>query len=59
MAVLMLSITSAFFAVKWLSCWAAVAGLVKYMVKKGYTPPSEQETKACIEEALIERFHRT
>ncbi len=58
MVVLILSLATVFFAVKWLTCWAAAAGLVKYMAKKGYTPPSEQETKACIKEAMMERFHR-
>lgn len=56
MGTLVLLAVSVFFAVKWLTCWAAAAGMVKYMAKKGYTPPSRQETEACIKEALLERF---
>lgn len=58
MGTLVLLAASVFFAVQWLACWAAAAGLVKYMAKKGYTPPSEQETETCIREVLLEIFHR-
>ena len=44
---LILSIAAAFFAIKWLSCWVGNAALVKYMLDKGYTPPSDEEMKAC------------
>jgi len=57
MRTLVLLAASIFFAVHWITCWAAAAALVKYMFKKGYTPPSEQETKTCIREVFLEMFH--
>ena len=31
----------------WLNRWVACAALTKYMLDKGYTPPSDEEAKAC------------
>lgn len=30
----------------WLSCWCSSAALVRFMIDKGYTPPSDEEAKA-------------
>jgi hypothetical protein len=44
-----LFITTVICAVGWLNRWVSCAALVKYILDKGYTPPSDEETKACAE----------
>lgn len=41
------AITTGIFALGWLNSWVARAALVKYMLDKNYTPPTDEETKAC------------
>ena len=31
----------------WLVCWVGSAALAKYILDKGYKPPSDEEMKAC------------
>ncbi len=44
-------------AVGWLACYTGLKAMVMYMKDKGYTPPSEDETKAYCGRALKEMFH--
>ena len=39
--------TTVICAVGWLVRWVACAALAKYMIDKGYTPPTDEESKAC------------
>ncbi len=34
-------------AIGWLLYWVGAAALAKYMMDKGYKPPSDKEMKAC------------
>lgn len=34
-------------ALGWLNSWVARAALAKYILDKGYTPPSDEEARAC------------
>ena len=40
-------VTTVICAIGWLCYWVASAALAKYMLDKGYTPPSDKEMKAC------------
>lgn len=47
MVIAILAITTIISTLGFLVYWAGSAALVKYMVEKGYTPPSDEEMKAC------------
>ena len=34
-------------AIGWLNRWVACAALAKYILDKGYTPPTDAEARAC------------
>ncbi len=40
----------------WYVCFLSTKALIYYMKRKGYTPPSEAETKECIRQ--IARTHK-
>jgi hypothetical protein len=44
---LLFVLTTIICAVGWLTYWVGSAALAKYMMDKGYTPPSENEMKEC------------
>jgi len=41
----------------WFCYWVGSAALAKYMTDKGYTPPSDEEMKACCTYVLKKKFH--
>lgn len=43
----LLFMTTVVSACGWLVSWVASAALAKYIKDKGYTPPSDEEMKAC------------
>lgn len=47
MLVVILAVAVVVCAFNWLNRWVACAALAKYMFDKGYTPPSDEEVKAC------------
>ena len=47
MLTIVLGATTVICAVGWLVRWVACAALAKYMIDKGYTPPTDEESKAC------------
>lgn len=40
-------LTTIISSIGWLCYWVGSAALVKYMMDKGYTPPSDEEMRAC------------
>lgn len=44
-------------SIGWLTYWAGSAALAKYMADKGYTPPSDEEMKACCTYVWKKIFH--
>ena len=44
-------------SVGWFCYWVGSAALAKYMINKGYTPPSDDEMKACITYVVKKTFH--
>lgn len=47
MIIIFLLVTTVVSLIGWLSHWVGTAALAKYMMDKGYTPPSDGEMKAC------------
>lgn len=44
-------------SVGWLCYWVGSAALAKYMIDKGYMPPSDDEMKACSTYVLKKLLH--
>lgn len=49
-------VTTAVCAIGWLVTRIAANALVLYIKEKGYMPPSEDETKACVKRVVTEMF---
>ncbi len=47
MLVIFLAGTTIVCGIGWIAYWAGSAALVKYMMDKGYKPPSDDEMKEC------------
>lgn len=50
-------VTTVVTLIGWLFYWMGSAALAKYILKKGYKPPSDKEMKACCVEVLKNLFH--
>lgn len=57
MLTVILLIVAVIALIGWLSCWCSSAALVKFMIDKGYTPPSDEEAKAYSTYALKKFLH--
>lgn len=57
MLTVILFITTIICAFGWLICRVTTMALIKYLSDKGYTPPSDEETKACCKYALRKLLH--
>lgn len=44
-------------SIGWLCYWVGSAALAKYMTDKGYTPPSDDEMRACSAYVLKKLLH--
>ena len=40
-------VTTVICGIGWLTYWVGAAALAKYLMDKGYKPPSDEEMKAC------------
>lgn len=49
--------TTVICGIGWLTYWVGTAALAKYMMDKGYKPPSEEEMKACSVYVWTKLFH--
>lgn len=47
MLIALFIVTTIVCGIGWLVYWVGAAALAKYMLDKGYTPPSDEEMKAC------------
>lgn len=54
---LILVIIAAVCGIKWFFSWVGGRAIVLYMLGKGYTPPTDEELKACVMEVLRRTFH--
>ena len=54
---MILTITTIISALGWFNYWIGSAALAKYILDKGYTPPSDEEMKACCTYVLKKLFH--
>ena len=54
---MILTITTIISALGWLNYWVGSAALAKYILDKGYTPPSDDEMKACCTYVWKKLFH--
>ena len=52
MLVIIFAIIAVVCAVKWLCYYVSFAALYMYLLGKEYTPPTEEELKACIREVV-------
>lgn len=52
-------VTTAVCAIGWLVTRIAANALVLYIKEKGYMPPSEDETKACVKRVVTEMFKKS
>lgn len=50
-------LTTIISSIGWLCYWVGSAALAKYMMDKGYTPPSDEEMKACSTYVLKRILH--
>lgn len=50
-------LTTVISVVGWLTYWTATSALIWYMIDKGYTPPSGEETKAYCSRVLKKMLH--
>ncbi len=44
-------------SIGWLCYWVGSAALAKYMIDKGYTPPSDDEMRECSAYVLKKLLH--
>lgn len=58
MGYFILSILLIFFFVGWLKWKISTRALVYYITKKGYTPPSDSEMKACTAYVVRKMLHQ-
>ena len=54
--IILLSLATVVFAVKWIICWVSEEALVRYMRDKGYAPPSDKELRTYCYRALKKLF---
>ena len=58
MATILLAIAALFFAVKYLTQWVGSAALAYWVLRKGYTPPTDEELTECTTYVWKNLLHR-
>lgn len=51
-------VSTAVCAMEWLGNYLAAGAFAHYIKKRGYTPPSREEIRACIQEVIQKKFLR-
>lgn len=49
MLTILFAVTTGICAFGWLNSWVARAAIIKFLLDKKYTPPTDDEAKACAE----------
>ena len=58
MATIILAIAALFFAVKYLMQWVGSAALANWVLRKGYTPPTDEELAECSRHVWLQLLGR-